>query len=440
MRRIIIAISCLLLASVASAAGTSIDWLTGSWQGAIERNGSIQIIQFEIHHSDTGWYASFNVPELMLFDQPVRDFSVTDSVVRLHILYGMFEMHCFPDIEQMTGTNPKWNPEVRLHLKKLGDPIDYWFIKREIRFSGGADPMSGTLLVPKGSGPFPAVVITHGGGDSTRGEWAYRAAAYGLTRQGVATFIYDQRGHGESGGDPNATLWDHAQDALAAVSAIRRLPEISPGRVGLYGPSRGGWVASIAAAESDSLGFIVLMQGPALSVEQQDIDGIERTMTSQDLTKQQIDSALQQARLYFQYVDGKIDFALYNRKSYLRQNIGWTDFGHFVDSANDQDVAWWRANKYDPANDLSHARCPVMAVFGENDTYVSPESNLDSLAHLVASSGQPFRSIVIPHLPHAVATYQTLREGKWDWPDGFWVWSYRPPLLDKSVAEWIKEL
>ncbi len=414
------------------------DWRVGSWEGAVEREGSIQIVQFDISKTDSVWQATYNIPEMMIYEQPVTGISVADSAMLIHFLYGTFDMHCFADIEQMTGTNPGWKPAVRLHLKKLGDPINYWFARREVKFTGGGGEITGTLLVPSGTGPFPAVVITHGGGDSTRGEWEYRTAAYGLTRQGIAAFIYDQRGHGESTGNPDATLWDHADDALAAVAAVRKQPNIDPTKVGMYGPSRGGWVCEIAAARTDHPDFVVLMHGPALSVRQQDFDGLERTMASQDFTQPQIDSAVQQAKLYFDLVDRKIDFSKYAQQSLPKDNIGWGDYGHFAESANDPDVNWWRVNVYDPADDLSRVKCPVMAVFAEKDTYVAPASNLDLMTKLVKSSGQPFSTVTIPNLPHAVATWQTLRGGEWNWPTGFWVWSYRPVQMDKSVAEWVK--
>src|SRR5262249_18360103 len=64
----------------------------------------------------------------------------------------------------------------------------------------GTDPLllSGTLTVPNGSGPFPAVVLVHGSGANDRDETVgpnklFKDVAEGLSSRGVIVLRYDKR-------------------------------------------------------------------------------------------------------------------------------------------------------------------------------------------------------------------------------------------------------
>lgn len=415
-------------------------WLAGPWEGAFVRDGAIQSVLVELESGPDGWTGRYAIPELAIYEEPLRDIEVSDTLLALRFNYGRFEFALHADIEQLTGVNTKWGPPVRLHLKRAASPLQEWFAKSDLTITSGEATLSATMFKPSGAGPFPLAVIVHGGGDSTRTDWVYRSHAYALTQRGIAVALYDQQGKGRSTGNREATLFELADDALAVLNETRILPGIRSDRAGLVGVSRGGWVATNAAARSSQVTFLVLFQGPALSVEAQELDGLSRTMRAEGYSEPQIDSASAQARLYFELVNEKIDFTNFKKRSYLAARVGWHDFGHFADSATDADLTWWQLNAYDPAPDLRRVPCPVLALFGASDTHVAPESNLALMQTCVKSSGRPFRAVVIPNLGHAVATYQTLHGGSWDWPRGFWVWSQRPPLIDDAPASWIKAL
>jgi predicted acyl esterase len=87
--------------------------------------------------------------------------------------------------------------------------------------------LAGTLTLPKGPGPFPAVVLINGSGATGRdepnaGHRHFLVLADHLTRQGLAVLRYDKRGVGASPGDVGAaTLEDLASDAAGAVAYLR---------------------------------------------------------------------------------------------------------------------------------------------------------------------------------------------------------------------------
>ena len=132
--------------------------------------------------------------------------------------------------------------------------------------------LAGTLTVPKGKGPFPAIVTITGSGSQDRDEeiWIvkgfrpFRQVADSLGRSGIAVLRMDDRGFGGSGGDAaTSTSRDFANDIKAGLAWLRTRPEIDGNRLGLVGHSEGGLIAPIVASEDPKLKGIVLMAGPS---------------------------------------------------------------------------------------------------------------------------------------------------------------------------------
>jgi uncharacterized protein len=134
------------------------------------------------------------------------------------------------------------------------DPYD----EHPVDFASPGARLAGSLFLPVGPGPYPAVAMVHGAGPDTREN--YRLLASSLARRGVAALIYDKRGAGESTGDlRTASFEDLTDDALAAVARLRREPGVDPERVGLAGMSQGGWVIARAAVQSPDVAFLVAL-------------------------------------------------------------------------------------------------------------------------------------------------------------------------------------
>jgi dipeptidyl aminopeptidase/acylaminoacyl peptidase len=101
------------------------------------------------------------------------------------------------------------------------------------------------LFLPAGDGPFPLVVVLHGGwwqARRTRTKLYTRPLSGDLVDHGFAVLNAEYRRVGGGGGWPETF-----DDARALVSLARRQPEA--GRVGVLGHSAGGHLALYAAAE-----------------------------------------------------------------------------------------------------------------------------------------------------------------------------------------------
>ena len=146
-------------------------------------------------------------------------------------------------------------------------PLPYAVEQLGFDNAGSAIRLSGTLTLPRGPGPHPAIVLIPGSGEVDRdgtlsGHQFYLVLADHLTRQGFAVLRSDKRGLGKSGGDfAAATTFDFASDIEAALAFLRKRPGIDAGRLGLVGHSEGALVGTIVAARDPALAFLVLMAG-----------------------------------------------------------------------------------------------------------------------------------------------------------------------------------
>ena len=130
--------------------------------------------------------------------------------------------------------------------------------------------LAGTLTIPEGEGPFPAVVLVSGSGQQNRDEELmnhrpFWVIADYLSRNGVAVLRYDDRGEGQSEGDPKmATTMDLSYDAEAAFDFLLKQKNIDAKKVGILGHSEGGVINCMVASRREDVAFIVSLAGPAV--------------------------------------------------------------------------------------------------------------------------------------------------------------------------------
>jgi putative phosphoribosyl transferase len=118
--------------------------------------------------------------------------------------------------------------------------------------------LAGELLLPDGRGPHPAVAFAHGWG-SSKASPRNRAVAEALRTAGIATFLFDFTGHGESeGSQEESTLGQQADDLRAALDVLQSMDDIDARRLGVAGASSGGAAALQFAAGDPRVRALVL--------------------------------------------------------------------------------------------------------------------------------------------------------------------------------------
>ncbi|MEL7199848.1 MAG: alpha/beta fold hydrolase [Pseudomonadota bacterium] len=133
-----------------------------------------------------------------------------------------------------------------------------------IAFKANDTELSGLLDVPASGEAYAIVIIVHGYGKTNVVEqnWYFDLRSR-LLAQGIATFVWDKPGCGESSGefDPNQSVASSAREVLAAASFLRDQQIAGSQKIGLWGISRAGWIAPLAMAEDRDIEFWISVSG-----------------------------------------------------------------------------------------------------------------------------------------------------------------------------------
>lgn len=413
--------------------------LVGHWEGAYGRLGSIQTVMLDLTLRDGKLHGTFDIPDLAIFGEPIRDIGGIFPDITLHLTYGVFTMRVSPEIGEITGENKKWNPPLTLHLKRRDKRPEIQLPREDVRFDNGKVTLAGTLVRPNVAGPHPAVIIVHGSGNQGRKDSFYSLWAEFFARHGVAALIYDKRGVGQSSGSfDSATFDDLAGDVLAGVGLLKTKRDINSDEIGLFGISQGGWLAPLAASRTGDVKYLILDVGPAVTVQEQEMDRVEYSLRADEFPAADIQEGLEYtAQVFTAAYTGKGKAKLFARSQEVKAKK-WADYVEPVSS--DEDLEGWRLSRFDPAPVLKKTKVPVLALYGELDVLVPPEENVDRMrAYLKEAGNTDFTIRVIPGVGHDMETFGTLRGGEWDWPEKYWVWPRKSPEFHQTILTWLTE-
>jgi hypothetical protein len=310
---------------------------------------------------------------------------------------------------------------------------DLPYTAEEVTFPNDDITLAGTLTLPEGDGPHPAVVLISGSGPQDRDEYLgggialrpFAVIADHLTRAGIAVLRYDDRGVGQSTGDhAAATSADFAGDAAAAVAYLQTRPEINAEQIGLLGHSEGGLIAAYVGARNPDVAFIISMAGTAVSGADVLTLQNERIMTADGNSPAVVEAQLNFLEAAYPLVAAEDNAALEalarqhgeallaaaseeeraeipDEAAFVEQQV--TAYLSFFDNP------WARFFlTYNPGDDWAQITVPVLAVFGELDLQVIPEQNAPALeAALTVAGNEDFTIVTIPQANHLFQTAES---------------------------------
>lgn len=378
--------------------------VAGVWSGAIEVGGKELPLVFRITGDGGDLAAVMDSPSQGAKGIQVDSVSYDGMAVRMAIAKLGVVVSGVRRGDTITAVFRQSGLELPLVLT-LGDEASalprrpqeplppYPYICEEVSFPSAAEgvEMHGTLTLPDGGGPFPAVVLVTGSGTQNRdeellGHKPFKVIADYLTRRGIAVLRYDDREWGRE--YEGATTEDYAADALNAVAMLRRDRRIDPAAVGVAGHSEGGTIAFMCAARCDSVAFVVSMAGMT-------IPGRDCVVWQNGLSLRRMGLDEQTVARYCEVVD-----AVFARIAGSRGPFSDDEAARAVaeavtaSGAADMPVPmraelaksmtsatpWFRFFVgYDPAEDVRRTRCDVLAMNGTLDTQVDAEANLGAL-------------------------------------------------------------
>ena len=292
------------------------------------------------------------------------------------------------------------------------------------RFQGSGVTLAGRLVLPKGDGRVPIVVLVHGSEHDSALEF------YDLQRMfpamGIGVFVYDKRGTGASGGQYTQSFLTLADDAIAAVDEAKRLAGPRAGRIGYQGGSEGGWVAPLAAKISP-VDFVIVGFGLAVSPLDEDREAIAYDMESHGFGPDIMAKAMQVAdasagillsgfRSGYRQLDAlKRQYGKQPWFKYVRGDVTWVLLATPEAELKQKGPVLFAGTpiQYDPMPVLRHLDTPQLWILGGEDADAPSKETARRLRALQAT-GHPITLAIFPHAEHGIYKFVTQPDGTHD--------------------------
>lgn len=396
--------------------------LLGSWQGTVDLGGAEQQLGLVFEDADGTLAGTIVFPEQGA-TVPLRIEAASETELRF-VIEGApgnqgFSGTLTGDVIEGEFTVNGQSFPARLErgeavsIRRPQEPQPpFPYVTEEVTVPSGGVELAGTLSLPEGEGPFPAVFFITGSGPQDRDETLYGhkpflVLADTLTRAGFATLRLDDRGVGGSGGDfMQADYQDFAADVKAGVAYLAGRPEVDAGRVGLLGHSEGGFIAPLAIHEGAGAAFFVDIAGPSVSglevLKLQNYMLYKSFGRSDEATKQQLEFLDAQYRAV--KANGLEDAKALVREQVAKQLAELPEAqrpsaeqaAQFTEAqVASIDAGWYRDFlTFDPQPYLQALTVPTLAIYGNMDLQVPGVQNSGVMKGTLERAGNPDVTVV----------------------------------------------
>ena len=258
-------------------------------------------------------------------------------------------------------------------------PSDVVVERRAITIENHGARLAGTLFLPAGQPPRAAVIALHGAQVPLRTDPLYRHLIAILPRLGIALFLYDRRGSGQStsGGAKPGNFDLLAADAVAAFTRLRREPGIDPKRIGFWGLSQGGWLTLLAAKKEPRAAFAIAVSAPMAGADVQMNFAVTNILRVAGQPQAVIDRAIRARNIVDEYTRGQRSRADAEAAEASVRREPWYD--QLWLKGNIDDPEWRRQIEADPLQALAGSRVPTLILFGQADPWVPVAASLGAL-------------------------------------------------------------
>ena len=415
------------------------DRVVGHWEGQIEIPGQPITVKIDLTLNDSNWTGTIDIPTQGTNDLPLSDIHVVEEDDSVHIKFSIRNIPGNPTFDgqlqegTISGTFTQSGATFGFQLSRESvkgperpqepkPPFPYNI--EEVAFQNGPVNLAGTLTLPYGDGPFPAVLLISGSGLQDRdetlvGHKPFWVLADHLSRAGIAVLRVDDPGIGKSTPHPKPpTTADFATDVEAGVAFLKQDDRI--GRIGLIGHSEGGLIAAIVASRSNDVGFVVLMAGPGVPGAELLRKQNERIFDAAGIAgerKQRLLTLLDQLFTILTAEDMGEDERRQGVERIVRKQLeingvppAQQDEAQ-VRALAEQSLTPWMHYflTFDPRPALEKIRVPVLALNGELDVQVDAEQNLTAIAAALEKGGN--QDVTVHRLPEHNHLFQRAHTG-----------------------------
>jgi len=232
----------------------------------------------------------------------------------------------------------------------------------DVVVKSGKWELPGTLTIPNGKGPFPAVILVHGSGPQDRDETigpnkSFRDLAFGLASSGIAVLRYEKRTkqYAKLLAQMKESITvneETIEDALSAVTLLRETSSIDRDRIFVLGHSLGGMlIPRIGQKDTQITGFIIMA-------------GTNRPLE---------DVILEQLKYIFS-LDNQIDNDEQKQLDQLKQQVALVKSQNLSKETSSDMLPfgapasyWLDLRGYDPAKEVASLKAPILILQGQRD-------------------------------------------------------------------------
>jgi len=324
--------------------------------------------------------------------------------------------------------------------------------QRNFDFEFEGVTINGVLNLPEHSFPKGLVLIVHGSGqtNAVEQEW-YKDVRMTFIEAGYSTYMWDKQGCGKSGGtfDYNQSVQNSAEEVIAAIETLKDEKIAGSSEIALWGISRAGWINPIVINKYKNIKFWISVSGVDdkenfnyLLEENLRIDGF-----SEDSIRILVQELKEGVRLTY---EGESYETYMAATENLRKNAFWRRFSNgnkitrdgyytyqstFVKQEFDI-VSGLIVYVPDFAKTLSNVKCPVLALFGEQDKNVDWEKT-KSLYERTMGESSKLSIESFEDCNHNL--FQCETGGFYEFQDNNLPWNRCEGFLD-AMKNWLKEL
>jgi uncharacterized protein len=282
-------------------------------------------------------------------------------------------------------------------------PATVSVIKDPITFSNQGATLHGTAYIPNIGKKVPAIVVFHGASEPLASTPLYEHLSGGLPQIGMAVLLFDRRGTGASTGNPDVSYATLTDDGIAGARAVRRLPNIDPDRVGYWGISQGGWLATFAASRDPQAAFAVAVSAPLVTAETQMEFAMSNQLSTLGYTQADIDAMLKARYKLDGYFNGRNSRA--DAVAALRtiQDKPWFKLMYLPRAdavpVSPEDSVWRKQMDLDSFSAVLRVKVPMLFILGDADPWI-PVSRTVALLAAASAKNALLSYAVVPNANH----------------------------------------
>lgn len=278
---------------------------------------------------------------------------------------------------------------------------------RHITFADGDATLSGTLYAPKVAYKVPAVVVLHGASEPLAGTPLYEHLREDLPRIGVAVLVFDRRGSGASSGKADVPYQTLADDGIAGARALRALPQIDSHRVGYWGISQGGWLATMATLRDPQAAFAVAVSAPLVTAETQMEFAMSNQLNVLGYSQADVADMMDARRELDGYFGGTNDRGAAVAALQRIENKPWFDLMYLPRASevpkDPADSTWRKQMDVDFFAAVGRVNVPILFILGDRDPWIPVSATVRQLQTLRAMHPR-LDYVVVPNANHLMMT------------------------------------